>query len=100
MSTTNALDDGFEEAERGLDRLEKLEALQVRAASDQAAHEVVEYVMKLRAAVAELAGERTASELSEDVGVETARLVEELRRKGDDDSWNTRIRPALLKTDS
>ena len=96
MSTTNALDDGFEEAERGLDRL----ALQVRAASDRAAHEVVEYVMKLRAAVAELAGERTAFELSEDVGVETAQLVKELRRKGDEDSWNTRIRPALLKTDS
>ena len=100
MSTTNALDDGFEEAERGLDRLEKLEALQVRAASDQAAHEVVEYVMKLRTAVVELAGDRTASELSEDVGVETVQLVEELRRKGDDDYWNTRIRPALLKTDS
>ncbi len=100
MSTTNALDDGFEEAERGLDRLEKLEALQVRAASDRAAHEVVEYVMKLRAAVAELAGERTAFELSEDVGVETAQLVKELRRKGDDDYWNTTIRPALLKTDS
>ena len=100
MSTTNALDDGFEEAERGLDRLEKLEALQVRAASDQAAHEVAEYVMKLRTAVVELAGDRTASELSEDVGVETVQLVEELRRKGDDDYWNTRIRPALLKTDS
>ncbi len=100
MSTTNALDDGFEEAERGLDRLEKLEALQVRAASDRAAHEVAEYVMRLRTAVAELAGERTASELSEDVGVETAQLVEELRRKGDDDYWNTTIRPALLKTDS
>ena len=100
MSTTNALDDGFEEAERGLDRLEKLEALQVRAASDRAAHEVAEYVMRLRAAVAELAGERTASELSEDVGVETAQLVEELRQNGDDDYWNTRIRPALLKTDS
>ena len=99
MTTTNALDDGFEEAERGLDRLEKLEALQVRSASDRAAHEAAEYVMRLRTAVTELAGERTASELSEDVGAETARLVEELRRKGDDDYWNTTIRPALLKTD-
>lgn len=99
MSTTNALDDGFEEAERGLDRLEKLEALQVRAASDRAAHEVAEYVMRLRMAVTELAGERTASELSDDVGVDTAQLVEELRQRGDDDYWNTTIRPALLKTD-
>ena len=47
MSTTNALDDGFEEAERGLDWLEKLEALQARSASDKAAYEVAEYVMKL-----------------------------------------------------
>ena len=100
MTTTNALDDGFDEAERGLDRLEKLEALQVRAASDRAAHEVAEYVMKLRTAVIELAGDRTASELSEDVGADTTRLVEELRRKGDADYWNTTIRPALLKTES
>ena len=100
MTTTNALDDGFDEAERGLDTLEKLEALQVRAASDRAAHEAAEYVMKLRAAVTELAGGRNASELSEDVGAETAQLVEELRQKGNDDYWNTTIRPALLKTQS
>ena len=100
MSTTNALDDRFEEAERGLDWLEKLEALQVRDASDQAAYEVAEYVMKLRTAVTDLAGDRTASELNEDAGSETAQLVEELRQEGDDDYWNTRIRPALLKTDS
>ena len=100
MSTTNALDDRFDEAERGLDWLEKLEALQVRDASDRAAYEVAEYVMKLRTAVTDLAGDRTASELSEDVGLETAQLVEELRQEGDDDYWNTRIRPALLKTDS
>ena len=100
MSTTNALDDRFEEAERGLDWLEKLEALQVRDASDRAAYEVAEYVMKLRTAVTDLAGDRTASELSEDAGSETAQLVEELRQEGDDDYWNTRVRPALLKTDS
>ena len=100
MSTTNALDDSFEEAERGLDWLEKLEALQVRAASDRAAYEVAEYVMKLRAAVTELAGDRTVSELSEEIGAESAQLVEELRQAGDDDYWNKRIRLALLKTDS
>ena len=100
MSTTNALDDSFEEAERGLDWLEKLEALQVRAASDRAAYEVAEYVMRLRAAVTELAGDHTSSELHEDVGVEAAQLVEELRHAGDDDHWNNRIRLALLKAES
>lgn len=100
MSTINALDDSFEQAERGLEWLEKLEALQVRAASDRAAYEVAEYVMKLRAAVTELAGDRTASELSAEVGAEVAQLVDELRRVGDDDYWNTRIRPALLKKDA
>ena len=100
MSTTSALHDGFEEAERGLDWLEKLESLRARSASDRAAYEVAEYVMKLRAAVTELAGNRTASELSRDVGMETAQLVEELRDAREDDNWNTRIRPALLKTDS
>ena len=100
MTTTNALGDGFEEAERGLDWLEKLEALQARSASDRAAYEVAEYVMKLRAAVTALAGDRSISGLGQSVGVEVAQLVEELRNQRDDDYWNTRIRPALLKTDS
>ena len=100
MSTTNALDDRFEDADRGLEWLEKLEALQARSASDQAAYEVAEYVMRLRTAVTDLAGDRTASELSEAVGRETAQLVEELRLAGDNDYWNTRVRPALLKSDS
>ena len=99
MSTTNALDDRFDDAERGLEWLEKLEALQARSASDQAAYEVAEYVMKLRTAVTELAGDRTASDLSGDVGTETAQLVEELRQSRESDYWNTRIRPALLKSD-
>ena len=100
MSTTNALDDGFDDARRGLEWLEKLEALQARSASDRAAYEVAEYVMKLRAAVIELAGDRTDSELTETVGRETVQLVEELRQAGDSDYWNTRVRPALLKSDS
>ena len=82
MSTTEALDDGFEKAERGLDWLERLEALQARSASDQAAYEVAEYVMKLRAAVTGLPGDRSASQLSEAVEAETAQLVEELRQGG------------------
>ena len=100
MTTTNALDDRFEDAERGLEWLEKLEALQSRSASDRAAIEVAEYVMKLRNAVTELAGDRTAAQLTEAVGTETARLVEELRQAGENDYWNTRIRPALLKSET
>ena len=99
MNTTDALDDKFEEAERGLDWLEKLEALQARSASDRAAYEVAEYVMKLRNAVTRLAGDRTTDQLGKDVGKEITRLVEELRYWGDHDYWNTRIRPALLKSD-
>ena len=99
MNTINALDDRFDDAERGLEWLEKLEALQARSASDQAAYEVAEYVMKLRTAVTQLAGDRNSAELGEAVGTETAQLVEELRQVGDNDYWNTRIRPALLKSD-
>lgn len=99
MSTTNALDDGFEEAERGLEWLERLEALQARSASDKAAFEVADYVVKLRTAITALAGDRTRDELSEAVGEETAQLVAELRQEGDRDYWSTRIRPALLKSD-
>ena len=98
MTTINALDDRFDDAERGLEWLEKLEALQARSASDRAAYEVAEYVMRLRAAVTALAGDRTAAELSEAVGTETAQLVEELRQAGEKDYWNTRVLPALLKS--
>lgn len=100
MTTTIAQGDMFDDAERGLEWLEKLETLQSRSASDQAAYEVAEYVMKLRTAVTQLAGDRSASELAQAVGEETAELVEELRQAGEQDYWNTRIRPALLKTDS
>lgn len=100
MSTTNAVNDMFDDAERGLAWLEKLEALQTRSASDRAAYEVAEYVMQLREAVTTLAGDRSAAELSAAVGEATARLVEELREAGDNDYWNTRIRPILLKLDS
>ena len=70
--TTTAVGDPFDDAERGLEWLEKLEALQARSASDRAAYEVAEYVMRLRAAVTALAGDRTASDLNEAVGPETA----------------------------
>ena len=99
MTTTNDMEDRFEDAERGLEWLEKLEALQARSASDRAALDVAEYVMTLRAAVTALAGGRSASELDDAVGAETAQLVEELRAAGNNDYWNTRIRPALLKLD-
>ena len=99
MTTTTAIGDPFDDAERGLEWLEKLEALQARSASDRAAIEVAEYVMQLRAAVTALAGERTASELADALGRETAELVEELRQAGDKDYWNTRVLPALLKSD-
>ncbi len=97
MTTLNTLDDSFDDAEKGLQWLEKLEALQVRSASEQAALEVAEYVMKLRNAVTRLAGDRSPSELSRSVGAETAQLVADLRQAEADDYWNKRIQPALLK---
>ena len=97
MTTTSAIGDGFEEAERGLEWLEKLEALQARSASDRAAYEVAEYVMELRAAVTALAGDRTESQLQEMVGADIATMVTGLRQAGSDDYWSTHIRPTLLK---
>ena len=90
----------FDDAERGLEWLEKLEALQTRSASDRAALEVAEYVMLLREAVTTLAGNRTAAELTQTVGEDTAMLVEQLRQAGDNDYWNTKIRPILLKLEA
>ena len=55
--------------------------------------------MKLRTVVTELAGDRTVSELSGTVEAEAAQLLEELRQSRENDYWNTRSRPALLKSD-
>ena len=60
---------------------ENLEAHCPRSASDQAAYEVAEYVIKLRTAVTELAGYSTISELRDAVEAETADLVKELRQE-------------------
>ena len=73
MTTTNDMEDRFEDAERGLEWLEKLEALQARSASDRAALDVAEYVMTLRAAVTALAGGRSASELARGLSVRRRR---------------------------
>ncbi len=99
MVTTNVGDD-FDEVERNLEWLEQLESLQARSASERAAFEVAEYVMKLRGAVLALAGTRTIDELDATTDTDTAQLVAELRDEGDNDQWNSRIRPALLKTDA
>ena len=69
------------------------------ALDPESSQATVAVIRKLRKAVTELAGDRTASELSEAVGTETAQFVEELRQAGDHDNWNTRVRPALLKSD-
>ena len=98
--TTTTMGDQFDEVERNLEWLEQLESLQARSASERAAFEVAEYVMKLRGAVLALAGTRTVDELGQTTGTETAQLVAELREEGDNDQWNSRIRPALLKTES
>ena len=100
MTTIIASGDRFEDAERGLEWLEKLEALQMRSASDRAAIEIAEYVMRLREAVAALAGDRTPSELAATVGPDAAALVEEIRQADGKDYWHTRVLPALLKADA
>ena len=55
--------------------------------------------MKPKTAIIELAGNRTATVLTDPVGKETTELVEELRQAGDQDYRNTVIWPTLLKSD-
>ena len=82
MTTTNDMQDRYEDAERGLEWLEKLEALQTRSASNRAAFEVAEYVLKLRGAVTALAGERSASELARRSGRRRRRWWRSFGRRG------------------
>ena len=101
MTTTNDMEDRFEDAERGLEWLEKLEALQARSASDRAALDVAEYVMTLRAAVTALAGGALGVGARRGGGCGDGAVGGGASSSGrrNNDYWNTRILPALLKSD-
>ena len=95
MTTAIGNEDAFDEVERGIDWLERLENIKARQDREAALHETVGYVSLLRTAISTLAGDMTIEEIAELHGREIADLVQGMRTGGSDDPWNEYLRPAL-----
>ena len=90
-------DDPFDQVERQIDWVEQLENVRIRHESLSASRAVVPYVEALRESIIKLAGRQTYEDLQLLHGKEAADLIDTVRRRDPDDSWNGAIKPALLR---
>ena len=102
MTTILGNEDPFEEVERGIDWLERLENIRERQDREAAMRETVEYVEMLRGVLMELSGgaslESVAGEsIAERHGNEVAALIESIRGDGEKDPWVAYLRPTLVE---
>ena len=102
MTTILGNEDPFEEVERGIDWLERLENIRERQDREAAMRETVEYVEMLRGVLMELSGgaslESVAGEsIAERHGNEVADLIEGIRGDGEKDPWVEYLRPTLVE---
>ena len=97
MTTKLGMEDPFDEVERGLDWLERLEGLRARQDREGAIRETVEYVDALREALATFAGDVDAGMIAERYGPGVAAVVEGVRDGDAKDPWVDYLKPALLE---
>lgn len=90
-------DDPFDQIERQIDWVEQLENVRIRHESLSASRDVVPYVEALRESIIRLAGRQTVEDLRLLHGNDIAELIDIVRRRDPDDSWNGVIKPALLR---
>ena len=95
MTTTVGNEDPFEEVERGIDWLERLENIKARQDRESAMRETVGYVNRLRNAITVLSGDASLERIAELHGQEIADLIRGIRDGGSDDPWIEYLRPAL-----
>ena len=93
MVTTQSHDDDFEEVERGIDWLERLENLKARQDREAALRETVEYVNRLRNALVLLSDAVGAEQIAELYGKEVADLIDGIRKADASDPWLEYLRP-------
>ena len=89
-------DDRFEEAEKQLEWVERLEALRGRRNRENARLAAVSYIEALRDAVQRLAGPQDYDAIAQQHGAAIADLVNAVRSGNDGDEWNGFLKPALL----
>ena len=97
MTTILGNEDPFEEVERGIDWLERLENIRERQDREAAMWETVEYVEMLRGVLMELSGAATLESIADRHGKEVADLIEGIRGDGEKDPWVEYLRPTLIE---
>ena len=95
MTTILGNEDPFEEVERGIDWLERLENIRERQDREAAMRETVEYVEMLRGALMELSGSTTLESIADRHGIEVSELIESIRGDGEKDPWVAYLKPTL-----
>ncbi len=95
MTTAIGNEDAFDEVERGIDWLERLENIKARQDREAALRETVGYVHRLRDAIAVLSDDVSIERIAERHGRGMADLVKGIRTGGSDDPWTEYLRPAL-----
>ena len=96
-TTVQFKDDDFDEVERGIDWLEKLEGIKARRDKEAALRETVEYVDALRSALLALCGDDTADDIAARHGRQVAVLVDGIRNADTRDPWDEYLKPALTE---
>ena len=96
-TTVQFKDDDFDEVERGIDWLEKLEGIKSRRDKEAALRETVEYVDALRTALLALCGDDTADDIAARHGRQVAVLVDGIRDADTRDPWDEYLKPALTE---
>ena len=97
MTTILGNEDPFEEVERGIDWLERLENIRARQDRDAAILETVGYVNRLREAITALSGDANLEGIAELHGQEIADLIRDIGDGGSDDPWIEYLQPTLLE---
>ena len=98
MTTILGNEDPFEEVERGIDWLERLENIRERDRTGMRRFwQTVEYVNRLREAIAALSDDANLERIAELHGQEIADLIRDIRDGGSDDPWIQYLRPTLLE---
>ena len=102
MTTILGNEDPFEEVERGIDWLERLEKIRERQDREAAMRETVEYVEMLRGVLMELSGGASlgsvaGESIADRYGKEVADLIEGIRGDGEKDPWVAYLKPMLIE---
>ncbi len=96
MTTSIGNEDPFEDVERGIEWLERLENMKARQDREGSIQETIEYVGMLREVISILSGDAEAEWIEKRYGRGIADVIDGIRGGGSRDPWEEYLKPALL----